>query len=75
LPWLYFSLIRPNRQPVAVYVFLSSFLFSATHWEQGPHGMIATFLLGIVSALLYVKIQNLWPFVIGHFILDVASFW
>jgi hypothetical protein len=75
LPWLYFSMVHPNRRPILVYILLTSILFSAIHYEQGPHGMIATFFLGVVSSLLYVKIQNLWPFVIGHFIMDLISFW
>jgi membrane protease YdiL (CAAX protease family) len=75
LPWFYFSMVRPNRKPITLYILSTSFLFSAIHCEQGPQGMIAVFSLGIVSALLYVKIQNLWPFVIGHFIMDVISFW
>jgi hypothetical protein len=75
LPWYYFSLIRPNQRPILVYILLTSILFSAIHYEQGPHGMIAAFSLGIVSALFYVKIQNLWPLVIGHFIMDIISFW
>ncbi|RPI75440.1 MAG: CPBP family intramembrane metalloprotease [Desulfobacteraceae bacterium] len=75
LPWYYFSLIRPNQRPILVYVLLTSILFSAIHSEQGPHGMIASFFLGIAAAILYAKIKNLWPFIVGHFILDVISFW
>lgn len=75
LPWLYLSKLRFSRHRVPVYVLSTSVLFAAIHSEQGPHGMLATFSLGLVAATLYARIQNLWPFVIAHFVADIVSFW
>jgi len=75
LPWLYLSQLRLRRHRVPIYVFSTSLLFAAIHSEQGPHGILATFSLGLVAAMLYARIQNLWPFVVGHFVTDIASFW
>jgi membrane protease YdiL (CAAX protease family) len=75
LPWLYFSLFNPGRRKVAGYVVSTSLLFSAIHSEQGLPGMLAALSLGVVAAMMYAKIQNLWPFVAAHFVTDLISFW
>ena len=75
LPWLYFSQFNLGRCRVAVYVVSTSSLFSAIHSEQGLSGMLAAFSLGVVAAMMYAKIQNLWPFVAAHFVTDLISFW
>lgn len=77
LPWAYACLVlpTPRKERVVWYVVITSLLFAATHSEQGPHGMIAALSFGIVAAFLYTKIQNLWPFVAGHFVSDVLAFW
>jgi Type II CAAX prenyl endopeptidase Rce1-like len=70
LPWLYFSSFKLRFWP---YVLGTSLLFGAVHSEQGPHMVIATFSLGLVAAMLYAKIQNVWPFIIAHFALGLLS--
>jgi membrane protease YdiL (CAAX protease family) len=75
LPWLYFAEWNLPRYRTTLYVASTSLLFAATHSEQGAPGMLAALSLGIVTAMLYVKIRNLWPFVAAHFVIDVFSFW
>lgn len=75
LPWLYFSRWPQSPWRVSIYVASTAVLFAAIHSEQGPHGVLASFCLGLVAATLYAKIQNLWPFVAAHFVSDVVSFW
>jgi Type II CAAX prenyl endopeptidase Rce1-like len=75
LPWAYLS--RTIRGPGLNfwYITLTSLLFAAVHSEQGPHGVIAAFSYGIMTALLYTKLKNLWPLVVGHFVCDLIAFW
>jgi uncharacterized protein len=72
LPWLYFE--KRLRSPELPYVLTTSLLFGLVHWEQGIHTIVAAGILGIVAALLYVGIRNIWPFIIAHFITDMWSF-
>jgi membrane protease YdiL (CAAX protease family) len=74
LPWLYMSLRYPNKRFVGLYVLVTSVLFGAIHWEQGPHGVLAAFSLGIISAFMYSKLLNIWPFVVAHFFADLMAF-
>lgn len=74
LPWLYLSRWVPMQWRTTVYVSVTSLLFAVIHIEQGPHGLVSTFSLGLVAGLLYARIRNLWPFVLAHFVLDVYSF-
>jgi len=74
LPWLYFSLRSPAERFVGRYVIVTSLLFAAIHWEQGPADVIATFSLGLVAAYMYSRLNNIWPFVGAHFLIDVAAF-
>lgn len=75
LTWNYFSKVVPARWLTLSYVIGSSILFAATHSEQGPHGMIAAMVYGMVAAALYVRLRDLWPLVFGHFVADIVSFW
>jgi membrane protease YdiL (CAAX protease family) len=75
LPWAYFSIAVPQPRRKFWYVTVTSILFAATHSEQGPHGMIAALSFGIVAAMLYTHLKDLWPLVFGHFFVDLISFW
>lgn len=55
------------------YILVSSFLFSINHWEGGVRNLFATFIFGIVTSILYLKIKNIWPIVIGHTIIDIYA--
>jgi hypothetical protein len=70
------SFPRPSGHflPARVYPALSAAAFALIHWESGSREVIATFLLGVVLAALYLRIRNLWPFVAGHAITDMLTF-
>jgi hypothetical protein len=74
LPWLYLSLRFPTPRFVGPYVAVTSVVFAAIHWEQGAPGVIAAFTLGVMAAVLYSKLQNVWPFVFAHFVTDLGVF-
>lgn len=72
IPWLYF--LKEYSSPVTPYVLTTSTLFAAIHWEQGVPGMLAAGTLGVVAAVLYTRIQNVWPFVVAHFVSGIWSY-
>lgn len=53
---------------------LTSALFGAGHFYQGPGGVLATGVIGLVLAGAYVAAdRNLWVPVLGHGLLDTLS--
>jgi membrane protease YdiL (CAAX protease family) len=72
LPWHYFS--EYCSSPQVPYVLWTSSLFAAIHWEQGIPGLIAAGALGVVAAVTYTKVLNVWPFVAAHFVTDAWNF-
>jgi membrane protease YdiL (CAAX protease family) len=60
--------------PPRLYPLLSAAAFGLIHWESGGRVVIATFLVGVVLAALYLRVRNLWPFVAGHAITDMLAF-
>jgi len=61
--------LRAQAYPLA-----SAAAFAAIHWESGTREVVATFLLGVVLAALYLRVRNLWPFVAGHAVTDMLAF-
>ncbi len=57
------------------YILVSSLLFMMNHWEGGIRNLFSTFIFGIVTAIIYLKIKNIWPLVIGHTIVDICAFY
>ncbi|MGH8857930.1 MAG: CPBP family intramembrane glutamic endopeptidase [Polaromonas sp.] len=74
LSWLYVGQYKRSPFSVPSFAVITSLLFAAIHYEQGPHAMIAALSVGIVAAMLYAKIQNIWPFLIAHFLIDIRSY-
>lgn len=66
LPALFLS--RP------LYPLVSAAAFALIHWESGTREVVATFLLGLLLAALYLRLRNLWPFVAGHAVTDMLAF-
>ena len=66
---LLFACLPPSR-----YVLVSALAFSLIHWENGSWETFATLVLGLVLALLYIRIRNLWPFIFGHAVTDMLAF-
>lgn len=63
---LFFKISGFFPAQAAVYVLSSATFFSLIHWEGALFNVAATFVLGLITALLYLLIRNLWPFIIGH---------
>lgn len=57
------------------FVWLSSLLFGASHWEQGSALMLAATAYGLAAALATLKLRDLWPLIGAHFLIDLFSFW
>ncbi len=53
------------------YVLLSSIVFSSIHWEGGIIKLLITFCDGILLAIIYLLTGNLWPLILGHFLIDL----
>jgi uncharacterized protein len=48
-------------------VYISSFLFAIAHFGYGSYvEVVGAFILGLVLAFYYKKINNLWPLYISH---------
>lgn len=74
LPWYLwrnsFGLARYRR----TFIWASAIVFSAAHWEQGAHGVFAAFAFGITACVFYLKINDLWPIVGAHTLIDLFLF-
>ncbi len=71
---VFFKISRGVFWNPALYVLISSLLFSAVHWEGGVRNVTVTFVFGAVCAFLYLKTRNLWPLILGHTVTDYIAF-
>jgi membrane protease YdiL (CAAX protease family) len=74
LPLLYMKERFGNTKPVWIYAVVTSVLFASAHWENGLHEVIATFVYGIASSVLYLKLRDLRPLVGAHALIDFWEF-
>lgn len=75
LLWTAFLKIGPVKFRKSLYVILGSFVFAALHWEQGVAGTISAFVFGVLAAILYLQLRNLWPMIAAHTLVDIYYFW
>lgn len=68
-------LMRGSLGMTLAYVGTSSILFSLIHWGQGEKQLIATGIFGLMCAVAYLGVRNLWPLIAAHVIVDVTFFW
>jgi membrane protease YdiL (CAAX protease family) len=54
-------------------VVLSAAIFGSYHLYYGIWGFVDTMMLGLLYGVLYLLIRRIWPFAIGHLILDVIA--
>ncbi len=66
-----------GRGPVQVvlYVVCSSLLFSSTHWKSGIYTMSEALGFGLCAAGIFACTRNIWPLIVGHFLVDLRYFW
>lgn len=74
LPWYLWRNLFGIDQRRRTFLLVSSAVFAAVHWEQGLHNVIAAFAFGFVACLLYWKINDLWPIVGAHTLIDIVLF-
>ncbi len=60
------------RSPVKAVV-LSAAVFGSYHLYYGVWGFVDFMMLGLLYGFLYLWIRSIWPFAIGHLILDVIA--
>lgn len=73
--WAAISEIAFAKYGKLIYVVASSFVFAVIHWEQGLAGVLASFAFGLVAAIFYLQLRNLWPMITAHTLVDIYYFW
>lgn len=74
LPWYLWRDCFGLAHRRGTFVWLISLLFASIHWEQGPHSMVAAFAYGYLACRLYWRLNDLWPIVGAHTLIDIAEF-
>mgnify|MGYP003381627334 CR=1 FL=1 len=74
LPWYIWRNRLNLVQRRSLFLWLSATVFALVHWEQGLHNVIGAFVFGLVACLLYWKINDLWPIVGAHTLIDFILF-
>lgn len=54
-------------------VLVSTLAFGLMHYYQGPSGVIGTGVMGLASALVYVRLGRFWPLLVAHALYDAFS--
>lgn len=62
-------------RPVVLYLALSPLLFALIHWEGGMANVCATYAFGMIQAVAFLGMRNLWPLIAGHVYTDYVWFW
>jgi hypothetical protein len=65
--------LRQIGWSVVAVVATSGLLRASYHLYQGWGGFIGNLLMGALFGLLFLKWRRAWPFVVAHFLLDVAA--
>ena len=73
LPWLLYASLRPRPSRQSFTLALSA-IFASAHWEQGSHLVVAAFFAHPVLCAWFFRWGTLWPVVLGHSMVDLASF-
>lgn len=64
-----------TRDAVFGYVAGTALLFASIHWEGGLTALVPAFAVGVLAAVLYLRIGNLWPLVVAHTVVNLIDFW
>ena len=60
-------------RPQLLYLGAGPVVFAVVHWEGGWASVAAAYVMGVVTALVYLLLRNLWPLIVGHCVTDY--FW
>lgn len=61
------------RGEIAIAALVSSALFGAGHAYQGGLGVVQTFTMGVVLALVAVRCGAIWPCIVAHALIDTIG--
>jgi len=64
-----------TRAGACAYVAGTALLFASIHWEGWLAALIPAFAVGVLAAVLYLRIGNLWPLVVAHTAVNLIDFW
>ena len=74
LPWYFWRNFLNLAHRRNSFAWLSSVVFASCHWEQGLHNVIAAFAFNYVACYLYWKLNDLWPIIGAHVLVDIVEF-
>jgi len=57
-----------------VIVIIAAAVFALIHWCQGPGKLVSTFLMGILSILIYLRRGRLSEAMVSHLIFNILAF-
>lgn len=60
--------------PNLIYLTISPLIFSLIHWENGAANVAATYVFGVILAIVFIVIKNIWPLIMGHIFTDYVWF-
>jgi hypothetical protein len=67
------KLLSPGWGGGLAYAASSALLFASVHWEGGPVTLFRTACFGLVAAVIFRDMRNIWPLAVGHALVDL--FW
>ncbi len=74
LPLLYLERKFGKALPRKSYILGTAFVFGLIHFRNGPHEVAATFAFGLLAAILYLRLRDLWPLIGAHILIDAIAF-
>ncbi len=72
---LAYLILRGDAPHRLLFILLSSAAFAVSHFDLDIAGMAAIFYYGLVSALIYLRLRNLWPLIASHMFVNTALAW
>ena len=66
------ALLGPQRWSAVLYVAVSAVAFTLAHSVSDPAIIVSHLYFGLVAAVMYVLLRNLWPLIIAHFLTNVV---
>lgn len=71
---MFWHALRHQSAAGLKYLLLSPAVFALAHWESGPANVATTWAFGIFMCGAYLLFKNLWPLILGHFVLNFIVF-
>ncbi|MEL4503717.1 CPBP family intramembrane glutamic endopeptidase [Luteococcus sp. H138] len=69
-----FTRARQAKVAPLVVLLVSAVIRGSYHLYQGFGGFVGNVVMGVIFGLWFTRTKRLWPLVLAHFLLDVASF-